>query len=427
MQSTLAADHSGRLWRRQTRRTFLGCALAGAATTGPVLAQPSSELFPEPLGWRPHAVKRGNGRGGWTLEPADFRFLHRATGSYVFPFGLAPMDNGELALAASWHTGKDDLRPPEKPVLAFSRDSGDTWTEFIEVTGALGRPMALTYLGNGQLLFQTDLEKTVMQHFSRDYGRTWPEHQPLQTTLDGQSFGVEGNFLVERDQHGLATRIGALGWCYRKGHKWPLDPATGILRWSTDGGRSWTNEVAPDVWLWDDEYQGRKYRRGVSEGSLIRAANGSLVAALRTDIPAQYLAYKNQDSLEGTAVSISKDDGRTWSPLRFLYRSGRHHAHLLRLAGGALVMTLIVRDDIQDGKLASYRRGCEAVLSRDHGQTWDLGHKYVLDEFEFLDGINWYNGETGHLSSALLPDGRILTAYGKYVSKGANLIRWKPA
>lgn len=166
---------------------------------------------------------------------------------------------------------------------------------------------------------------------------------------------------------------------------------------------------------------------GVSEGSLVRAANGWLVAALRTDISAQYLAYKNEDSLEGTAVSISKDDSRTWSPLRFLYHAGRHHAHLLRLASGALLMSLIVRDDIQDGKLTSYRRGCEALLSRDNGQTWDLAHKYVLDEFEFLDGTNWYNGETGHLSSVLLHDGRILTAYGKYVSKGANLIRWKPA
>lgn len=232
----------------QTRRAFFGL-LAGAVSTHTSVAQTGSERFPEPLNWRPHSIKRGDGRGGWTLEPADFRFLHRATGRYVF-LGLAAMDNGEMALAASWHDGSTDRRPPERPVVAFSRDAGDSWAEFLEVPGALGRPMALTYLGKGQLMFQTDLGKTIMQHFSHDYGRTWPERQPLQTTLDGQSFGVEGNFLVERDDRGVATRIGALGWCYRKGHKWPLDPATGILRWSMDGGRTWSNETAPEAWQW---------------------------------------------------------------------------------------------------------------------------------------------------------------------------------
>jgi hypothetical protein len=90
-------------------------------------------------------------------------------------------------------------------------------------------------------------------------------------------------------------------------------------------------------------------------------------------------------------------------------------------------MTLIVRDDVRNRELASYRRGCEAILSRDHGRTWDLEHKYVLDDFEFYDGKKWYNGETGHLYSTLLDDGRILTCYGKYLSKGASLIRWQPS
>ena len=180
------------------------------------------------------------------------------------------------------------------------------------------------------------------------------------------------------------------------------------------------------MWKWDDEANGKKYRRGVSEGSLVRAANGWLVAALRTDLPARYLSYKHEDSVEGTAVSISKDDGRTWSPMKSIFEAGRHHAHLIRLKNGTLVMTVIVRDDVANGKLASYRRGCEAVLSRDHGQSWEVARRYVLDDFEFFDGTNWYNGETGHLSSALLPDGRIVTVYGKYLTKGVNMIRWKP-
>ena len=89
-------------------------------------------------------------------------------------------------------------------------------------------------------------------------------------------------------------------------------------------------------------------------------------------------------------------------------------------------MTLIVRDDVENGRLVSYRRGCDALVSHDHGLTWNLSRKYVLDEFEFFDGDKWFNGETGHLYSTLLSDGRILTAYGNYATKSAVLIRWKP-
>jgi hypothetical protein len=88
-------------------------------------------------------------------------------------------------------------------------------------------------------------------------------------------------------------------------------------------------------------------------------------------------------------------------------------------------MTLIVRDDVQGGKLASYRRGCDALISHDHGLTWNLDRRIVLDEFEFFDGVKWYNGETGHHASTVLDDGSILTAYGKYITKGVNLIRWR--
>jgi hypothetical protein len=85
-----------------------------------------------------------------------------------------------------------------------------------------------------------------------------------------------------------------------------------------------------------------------------------------------------------------------------------------------------VRDDVRDGRLASYRRGCEALISRDNGETWQTSKRYLLDEFEYFDGVKWFNGDTGHLCSTLLSDGRVLTVYGNYVAKGAGLIRWRP-
>jgi len=132
------------------------------------------------------------------------------------------------------------------------------------------------------------------------------------------------------------------------------------------------------------------------------------------------------DSLEGLGISTSSDDGKTWSPINLLFEAGRHHPHLLLLPNGDIVMTYIVRVDVREGRLASYRRGCEALISHDNGQTWDTERRYILDEFEFFDGVKWFNGETGHLGSTALPDGRILTAYGRYQAKATCLIRWRP-
>jgi hypothetical protein len=381
------------------------------------------------LGWRPHSVKQGNGRGGWTERPADIQFLHKRGGKYVFPFGLVAMDNAEVLLLASWHDGQS-----EKPVVAFSKDRGDTWSAFELATdgrtahaGAggsgvdAGRPMMLTDLGKGRLTFQSD-----KRFVSYDYGRTWNENIPVAAHQGGAAWSVEGNALVDRGADGRAARVAEIGWFYEPGKKHPIDDATAAIRWSDDGCRTWHDEVRPPQWKLTVPHNGKSHVCGVSEGSLVRAANGWLVAALRTDMPPRYFNQPNDDSLEGTGVSISTDDGKSWSPISVLFDAGRHHAHLLRLPNGDLVMTLIVRDDIREGKLFSYRRGCEAFLSHDNGLTWDIDRRFVLDEFEFFDGEKWYNGETGHLASALLDDGSILTAYGKYLSKGVNLIRWCP-
>ena len=66
------------------------------------------------------------------------------------------------------------------------------------------------------------------------------------------------------------------------------------------------------------------------------------------------------------------------------------------------------------------------IVQMDNGQTWDIASRYILDEFEFFDGKKWFNGETGHLCSTLLSDGHILTAYGNYITGGADLVRWQP-
>ncbi len=108
-----------------------------------------------------------------------------------------------------------------------------------------------------------------------------------------------------------------------------------------------------------------------------------------------------------------------------VFDGGRHHATLMCMPNGDLVMVVIRRVDFRDGKLVSYRRGCDAVVSHDHGETWDVEHMIVLDDFLFCDDEQWIRGLCGHLSSTLLSDGSILTGYGNDLTGGA-LIRWRP-
>jgi hypothetical protein len=371
--------------------------------------------------WQEHLIRQGDGHGGWVTRPAQRQVL-KYPDAITLPFGLVRMDNSEVVILCSLEKQPPNGTRTVQPIIAFSKDDGVTWSDFTIIAGTSGRPMNLTDHGQGRLSFVTD-----RRYFSNDYGRTWPESVDHPRTNTGMAFNLEGNAWVDRDDQGHAKAILELGWHYAPGKSHPRDDATVAFRRSVDGGKTWIDEVAPPQWKFSDERDGTKWLRGVSEGAIVRAANGHLVAALRTDMPPQYFNGPHDDSLEGTAISISSDDGKAWSDIQFLFHAGRHHANLQRLPRGDLLCTLVVRDDIQDGKLASHRRGCDALISRDHGKNWNLDRRYELDSFDFMrpDGY-WVDGMCGHIGSVSLPDGYIISAYGQYLLGASVLIKWKP-
>lgn len=372
----------------------------------------------DPVGWKPHDIRKGDGKGGWTYQKGEFQFLHAPYGKWLMPFGLARMDNGEVVLAGMWNDGTC-----QRVVLSFSKDRGQTWSDWRNIRIGHGRPMMLAALGNGKLTFATG-----RRYFSSDYGRTWPWAQRIVKPLaaNGGRFDQEGNALVDYDANGIATRIMELGSNFGKG-KFPVARSRAFIRTSTDGGRTWTEQPAPKQWQWTDTYEGKTYERSVCEGSLVRAKNGWIVAAVRPDVPAKFF-HRHHDHYMGIAVSVSKDDGKTWTPLQFLYKLGRMHPHLLAMPNGDAVMGYILRQDLRDdGSFASYNRGCEAIVSHDGGMTWDLAHKYVLDAWQYVDPQKGPSTlACGHTCSVLLDNGDILTAYGQYLSKGIAMIRWRP-
>ncbi len=377
------------------------------------------------LTWADHWVYQLDGNGGRVARRAQFRFLPPYDDDrMVFPWGLATMDNGEIALAGVACNLPSIAQA--QTVLAFTKDRGATWSKYVPVEGCSSRPMMLAYLGNGVLSFMSSWEKTGSYRlYSHDYGRTWTERVKLPTAPDGQEIACEGNSLVDRDADGVATRIAETGQTRSKG-PFPENPCCGCIRWSSDGGRTSDRFDWPKEWIWQDTHEGKVYERGVGEGAVVRAADGSIVAALRTDMPV-WLLPLYYDNFQGTAVSVSRDEGKTWSPLKRVLGLGWHHANLVRLPNDDLVMTVIRRLHLQeDGRLASYRRGCDAVVSRDNGRTWDVDHMYVLDEFSSAGTAEqWYSVACGHLFSVALDDGSVLTTYGNYKNAGA-LILWKP-
>ena len=57
---------------------------------------------------------------------------------------------------------------------------------------------------------------------------------------------------------------------------------------------------------------------------------------------------------------------------------------------GEIVMTYVVRKGYVDSPDGFPQFGVEAVVSRDHGQTWDLDHRYILHHW-----IGHIEGATG--------------------------------
>lgn len=285
----------------------------------------------------------------------------------------------------------------------------------------------LTYLGGGKVLARTGDE--IKQ--SDDYGETWKTIAPVpRMEPHGRHLFVLGPLLVDKDpETGHVTRLTESGYDYGPDHGLGFK---GFIRSSTDGGLTWP-ETVPAPWY--------------SEVTLARAGNGDIVAAARTDgtdrIPDPDAPFDwrrvggERDFYMGLGVHISKDNGRTWSPVNILFDYGRHHPSLALMPNNDLVMSYVVRlgyDDDPEGMLGRLPLyGIEAVVSRDHGQTWEMDRRYLLDQW---DGAWLERPKTVDLLSAattstvVLPDGSLMTSYNIGIQGGKHLrhlklVRWR--
>ena len=309
---------------------------------------------------------------------------------------------------------------PSRPMLMSSDDHGERWSDprpmlppDPEARNLLG--LGLTHLGGRRLAASitvfpcsTDGRYRV---FSDDGGATWSAPVPIPRTSAGEVWNPWDRWLVDRVAAGDTIRVAETG--STSTHDAPHGGhSRAFVRFSTDGGVTWSDETRPAAW------------EGANEVHLDRAADGTLVAACRLNPPEAY--WNEIDHYEGLGVSRSRDDGRTWSEIEVLPPWGRHHPSMVVLPDDRIVMSYVVRKGYPDTADGYPQFGIEAVISRDHGRTWDLQRRHVLaqwrgntcgedPELERQFRATWprWWASSQATSTVLLPDGEtLLTAFG---------------
>lgn len=379
---------------------------------------------PHPFGHRDHRVQRLNEEREPAFLAAEIQWISEPW------FRKKPDENAQMPYL-TYLPEKDrvlmlvETQQPIRTAFIQSDDHGQTWSDRRWLnTDAKGRPdgvaLGLTNLGGGKLLAYP--ESLIHGWWSSsDFGESWKllpvdEAQTPRYAWDPM--------LVLKNADGRVTRLCQASW-RETGIPWGSPEGAysqASFRFSTDEGKTWSADAKVPQWL------------GVNEVNLIRAANGDFVAACRTDYPKRF-AHHKLDHFGGLAVSISKDEGKSWSELKPLYEWGRHHPSMVLLPDGQLLMTYVVRLGYPATYQGTPQFGVEAVISRDHGQTWDKDHRYIL--------ASWEGNKTGELawfcgvqstSTIQLPDGILLTAFGTGFRNPADatvckmdvaLVRWR--
>ena len=351
-------------------------------------------------GWKPHDIQQLNGKADRIKLPANSQIVTESWNRVVaVPYIVYMPEKDRVLMLVGCDT-------PHQAMVLTSDDRGAAWTQpwFVHTDqagkGDTGLGVGLAYVGRGKALFRAGNKRWL----SHDDGRTWGDGLPVSTTgPTGEDVTYANGYgwdppMVDRDgKTGEVTRLWESVYVEDHSRK-PWSQA--YLHWSVDEGFTWSELVKVDAWA------------GVNEVASIRAKNGDLVAACRTDMPEKF-AETGLDHYEGLGVSISRDDGRTWSDVQKLYDWGRHHPSMVLMPDGDIVMTYVSRKGYVETPEGYPQFGVEAVVSRDNGKTWDLDHRYILAAWpgNRTDKWSWCRSSQA-TSSVLLPDGSILTAFG---------------
>jgi len=106
-------------------------------------------------------------------------------------------------------------------------------------------------------------------------------------------------------------------------------------------------------------------------------------------------AARSADHQQRLNVTLSADEGRTWSSYLRLTGQAQHPADLLLLSNGWILMVY--------GDRGAEEKVIRGMISRDWGHTWDIEYGIVLSRI--------VSGDFGYPSAVRLPDGGIALMY----------------
>lgn len=288
--------------------------------------------------------------------------------------------------------------------LYRSKDMGRTWQQI----GAVPEGMTIESFGilrDGTMIISNGTAAASETFRSVDGGKTWSGPAPIVSKWFN-SWGIGECVRINEMADGdiLVTCSHSL----RGESDW-----NGIYR-SRDGGRTWG----------DFSY----LNRPGCETNLLQLRSGKMLASIRyqqdAPMPDDFVRLDvfntyRVDFLKNVAVAESNDGGYTWSRPRVVGRFNEAPGDLVELQDGRVVLSY------QQKNAPS---GARAMISRDQGKTWD-DTVYMLGWWGG-QGSGPFSSSGGHTSSAVMPDGEIVTVCNGWSPGDNSLITeatiWRP-
>ena len=322
--------------------------------------------------------------------------LAKQPGRYIGWPTIARAADGELLVVFS---GDRDAHvcPFGKTQMVRSRDGGSTWTkpETINNTPLDDRDAGILVTRKGTILVTWFTSLAFEEHNPKRWkaesakiseaDRTkWLGRWLRRSTDGGKTWGPFIDSVVNSPHGPIELRDGRLLYLgvnllagSRRGPKPPTGQRMAAAE-SRDDGKTWTviGFVSPPKGVAES---------GFHELHCVEAADGTLVGMIR---------HHGQPGDRVLWQTGSRDGGKTWAVARPTTIWGLP-PHLIRLRDSRLLLTY------------GHRRkpfGQRAVLSDDHGKTWDTDHLILIRD-------DAPNGDLGYPASIQMDDETILTIY----------------
>ena len=351
-------------------------------------------------------------------EKAEIRWTRTICveeGRYIGWPTVCRLRNGDI-LAVFSGDREEHVCPCGKVQMVRSSDDGETWSKPVTIAdGPIDdRDAGIVQMLDGEIvvtyftsvayyqrgLYKDGWKDSNMEELgyfrtsSRDDGKTWSKPERM---LGGVSQAPHGPKLMKDGS------LIVMGRSFR-GAKVGEDTKnhTVISVWkSVDAGRNWTC-LCPSV----PDMDGENAKPDMfHEPDIVELPDGTLLGQVR---------YHGGD--HGLRQTVSKDGGRTWSPMRKTELVG-YPSHLLVLSDGRLL-------SVYSRRLASAGLGEFAAISSDGGRTWDVKNEICL-----LPGVK-PTRDFGYPASCELPNGDILTVYYQPKAVGEKpclmATKWRP-